>query len=181
MSTTAYECASRHRDEIGSATESVDVDAWYRQYGDSVLRRCLALTDDWSCALDLMQEVFLRAHRFKDSYRGEAKPLGWLYAITNRCFADSLRNKHRVDTQELVVFLREEEDGLEVALTRHALVASLLGRVPPEMRDIVIYRFFDDLQIAEIAKRLGINEKTVRRKLERFLKSARKILTRGRS
>ena len=159
---------------------SVDLDAWYRRYGESVFRRCLRLTGERAQASDLLQEVFLRAHRFQNSYRGEASPLTWLYTITSRCFVDTLRKKPRVDPEELAVFLREEQEGLEVTCARQALVGRLLARVPADVRDIVVHRYFDELEHSEIALRLGINEKTVRRKLERFLRSARKILEWGR-
>ena len=49
---------------------------------------------------------------------------------------------------------------------------------PEDVRDIVVLRYFDELELEEIAERQGINERTVRRKLEAFLEGARKILGR---
>lgn len=160
-------------------SESVDVGVWYRRYGEAVFRRCMRLAGDRARALDLTQEVFLRAHRFKDSYRGDASPLGWLFSITNRCFYDSLRKEERIDKRQLEAFLRDEQEGFEVAFSRHALVAKLLSRVPDDVRDIVVYRYFDELDLNEIASRLNVNERTVRRKLQRFFDDARKVLGRS--
>jgi RNA polymerase sigma-70 factor (ECF subfamily) len=178
MSSLAFRRAS----DPGETTRmegGVDVDGWYRRYGESVYRRCLRLTGDPARALDLVQEVFLRVHRFKDSYRGEARPLGWLYAIAHRCFVDSLRKEPPVDVEQLRAIVTQEEAGLQVAVERHDAVATVLSRLPEDVREIVILRYFDELEHEAIAARLGVNEKTVRRKLQRFLKSARKLLAWG--
>ena len=48
---------------------------------------CLRLTGDRESAADLAQEVFLKAFRYLESYRGESKFSTWLYSITrNHCF-----------------------------------------------------------------------------------------------
>ncbi len=163
----------------GKEHPPLDVGEWYRRFGEAVYRRCLRLSGDRARALDLTQEVFLRAHRFQASYRGESKPLAWLCAIANRCFFDTLRRKEPIDREELAAFIAAEGDeGIETVFTRHALVSKLLSRVDDDVRDIVVYRYFDELELEEIAARLDINERTVRRKLESFLEGARKILGR---
>ncbi len=62
---------------------------------------------------------------------------------------------------------------------RHELVAKLLARAPKDVRQIVVHRYFDELDYQQIADRLGINEKTVRRKLAKFLDFARKYARRA--
>jgi RNA polymerase sigma-70 factor (ECF subfamily) len=48
---------------------------------------CLRLTGDRESAADMAQEVFLKAFRYLDSYRGDAKFSTWLYSVTrNHCF-----------------------------------------------------------------------------------------------
>lgn len=48
---------------------------------------CLRLTGDRESAADLAQDVFVKAFRSLDSFRGESKFSTWLYAITrNHCF-----------------------------------------------------------------------------------------------
>ena len=154
----------------------IDVGVWYRTYGEAVFRRCLRFTGDRARALDLVQEVFLRAHRFKDSYRGESRPLAWLFAIANRCYFDTLRKKQPILREELGAFLEgESTESCEASFTRHAVVQKLLERVDDDLRDLVVYRYYDELDLDEIASRLGVNERTVRRKLEDFLEGARKV------
>jgi RNA polymerase sigma factor (sigma-70 family) len=123
-----------------------------------------------------MQEVFLRAHRYRKSFRGDSSPLAWLFTITDRCFFDLIRKKvEPVSNNEVENFIRDEHEGAEKVFLRHDLVAKLLARAPKDVRQIVIHRYFDELEHKQIAARLNINEKTVRRKLEKFLVTARKF------
>lgn len=157
----------------------VDVEAWYRRYGESVYRRCLRLTRSPTTALDVTQEVFLRAHRYGSSYRGEVSPLSWLLTIADRCSFDALRRGEPIDSDEVEAFVREEQEGVDVVFGRHDLVTKLLAHVADDVRRIVTLRYFDELNHDQIAERLGVNEKTVRRKLDGFMEQARKFVRRA--
>ena len=59
----------------------------FRRHQTRVALWCLRLTGDRESAADLAQEVFLKAFRYLDSYRGESKFSTWLYSIArNHCF-----------------------------------------------------------------------------------------------
>ncbi|HKP62623.1 MAG TPA: sigma-70 family RNA polymerase sigma factor [Polyangiales bacterium] len=154
----------------------MDIDGWYRRYGESVFRRCLRLCRDQTRASDLTQEVFLRAHRYRDSFRGDSSPMTWLFTLADRCFFDAVGKLRPPPTAaEVAVFLHAERDGVDEVFEQHDLVVRLLARTPEDVRAIVLHRYFDELDLASIAERLGINERTVRRKLERFLAQAERL------
>jgi RNA polymerase sigma-70 factor (ECF subfamily) len=140
-----------------------------------VHRRCLRLCRNEQQALDLVQEVFLRAHRFRDSYRGDASPLTWLFTLATHCFFDSLKQPLRIDAVEVEALLCQERDGFEESFASHDLIVRLLSRSDEEVRMIVMHRYFDELELETIAERLGRSERTVRRKLLRFLEGARRL------
>ena len=48
-----------------------------------------------SDADDALHEVFVRVHRYGDSYRGEA-PLAWLYRIADRQCFELLQKRKRI-------------------------------------------------------------------------------------
>ncbi len=52
-------------------------------------------------------------------------------------------------------------------------VAPLLAQLPPEDRQLLIWRFYDTLSQAEIAERLGVSQMSVSRKLTRLLGNLR--------
>lgn len=155
--------------------DAVDVNAWYQQYGEPVFRRCLRIVGEEPLAMDLMQETFLRAHKYRNSYRGPSA-LGWLLTIADRTSLTSLKSRPQVSTPEQVQrFMEAEADPhSKEPFVHHRLVAGLLQRADERTRAIVMHRYFDELELQEIADRLGVNERTVRRKLELFLDEARR-------
>jgi RNA polymerase sigma factor (sigma-70 family) len=157
----------------------MDIGSWYRKYGEAVHRRLLRLTRNPTLAWDLTQEVFLRAHRYRDSYQNQGSSLAWLMTIADRCFFDSKPKAELVGQEDFETFLRDEREGTDEVFSRQELVAKLLGRAPRDVRQIVVHRYFDELENEQIADRMGIHEKTVRRKLEKFLENARKFVRRS--
>ncbi len=152
---------------------AVDINGWYQQYGEPVFRRCMRIVGEESLAMDLMQETFLRAHKYQSSYRGPS-PLGWLLTIADRTSLTSLKSRPTVATpDEVQRFLETEADPKE-PFVHHRLVAALLARADDRTREIVMHRYFDELELQDIADRLNVNERTVRRKLELFLDEARR-------
>ena len=61
----------------------------FQRHHGRVALWCLRLTGDRESAVDLAQEVFLKAFRYLDSYRGDSKFSTWLYSIArNHCFTE---------------------------------------------------------------------------------------------
>ena len=58
----------------------------FRRYQTKVATWCGRLVRDPDRGMDLAQEVFLRAYRYRHTFRGHARVSTWLYAITrNHC------------------------------------------------------------------------------------------------
>jgi len=124
--------------------------------------------------MDLTQEVFLRAHRYRESYRGTGRPMAWLFTLADRCFFDAIDKSPPIPFDELKEFRERELAGFEHTFCDQDLVARLLTRCPEDVRAIVVHRYFDELDFEAIARKLSIDERTVRRKLQRFLERAQK-------
>jgi len=72
----------------------------FRRYQGKVRGWCARLTGDRERATDLTQEIFLKAFRHRDSYRGQSRFSTWLYAITrNHCL--NSRKRREFEPREL--------------------------------------------------------------------------------
>jgi RNA polymerase sigma-70 factor (ECF subfamily) len=61
---------------------------FHRRFQARVLAWCLRFTRNHARALDLSQEVFLRAWRHRATFRADSKPTTWLYVIArNHCLS----------------------------------------------------------------------------------------------
>jgi RNA polymerase sigma factor (sigma-70 family) len=172
-------------------TTGFDLDVWYRRFGEAVHRRAARVLRNSAAADDAVQETFLRAHRYRASYAGDAA-LPWLFAICDRVCFDALRRQQRVrvgdgdDVADVVDALRAlEGDNVDAAapppaagvrLEREQLVARAIAGVDEETKAILLHRYFDELDTVQIAQTLSISERTVRRRLAEFFARARRRL-----
>lgn len=165
----------------------------YDRHAAAVFRRCRALLGDEQAALDATQDVFLRALRQREAFRGEASPSTWLYRITTNLCLNRLRDQ-RGRSQRLDRAGQEGRDGLEVGdgalfggrggggaaeLDRRILVRSLLYTVDEETRQVVVAFFFDGMTHEEICAVVGLSRPTVAKRLEQFRQAALRALGRG--
>jgi len=170
---------------------SFDLDAWYRRFGEAVQRRARRIVKDDATAHDVVQETFLRAHRYRASYAG-GSGLVWLFTICDRVAFDVLKKRGRSDVMsddDLARLLAECDDSggegqmsrpppAGQRLERDQLVQRVLGGLDDETRQILVHRYFDDLDTAQIATALSTSERTVRRRLNDFFTRARQRVQR---
>jgi RNA polymerase sigma-70 factor, ECF subfamily len=83
------ELLSNYRAHAGSPEAGRWLNELFQRHHARVALWCLRLTGDRQSAADLAQEVFLKAFRYLDSYRGDSKFSTWLYSITrNHCYSE---------------------------------------------------------------------------------------------
>ena len=140
-------------------------------------------------AEDITQEVFLRAWRSIEEFRGDSGFSTWLFRITMNLCVDHARHKHaQPQTQPLVMGEEESERPLpDTAPTpEEHLDNSELGRelaaalevVSEEHRRIVLLGDVSGMSYTAIAEAQEISEGTVKSRLSRARIALRKVLLR---
>ena len=66
---------------------------FFRRYHTRVAGWCSRLVKDVERGMDLAQEVFLRAYRYRHTFRGDARISTWLYTITRNHCLNSIRRR----------------------------------------------------------------------------------------
>jgi RNA polymerase sigma-70 factor (ECF subfamily) len=131
-------------------------------------------------AEDVVQEAYLRALRYGDSFTG-SNPRAWLLTIVRNTYF-SMR-KGNIPSESAVQFDEEvhregEHAGPEAAMLKSAdtrIVNEALEELPVEYREMIVLREFEDLSYKEIARVSGAPVGTVMSRLAR----ARDQLTRA--
>ena len=137
-------------------------------------------------AADITQEVFLRAWRSIEDFRGDSGFSTWLFRITANLCVDFARHRQaQPQTQPLTGEDDAErpipdpaptpEEHLENSELGRELAAAL-GEVSEEHRRIVLLRDVSGLSYTEIAEVLEISEGTVKSRLSRARIALRTIL-----
>ena len=161
------------------ATEA-EVRVLYEQYGPILHNRCRRIMGNDEDAHDAVQETFARVIRNWDSFREEASPLTWMYRISTNWCLNQIRNRKNRQAKHHV----NREDILGAEHTEHAggsrddarVVRALLADTDEETQAIVIHLFFDELSRKEVGELMGISQPTLRKRIDHFMKRARRVL-----
>jgi RNA polymerase sigma-70 factor (ECF subfamily) len=149
-------------------------------------------------ASDVIQEVFLEAHRHFDRFQGmeEAELASWLRQILAARLAKLVRRYFRTQGRNLRL---ERELALNVdqssrildrgLIAAHSspsqsaarreqglILAEALGRLPEHYREVLILRHLEELTFPEIAGRLGRSLDSVKNLWARGLAQLREVL-----
>ncbi len=143
-----------------------------RRHQNRIFRHLLNLTGSREEALELSQEVFLKAWEALPGWRPEAQFHTWLYRIASNVAFDLLRRRQIVSYEALAEDYDAPTDaaGPEVRLQAKQSMTSLdaaLARLPVDQRQIVLLREVEGLSYEELAAALAIEPGTVKSKLAR--------------
>src|SRR4051812_1094944 len=154
---------------------SVDVPAavseLYRAHRLALLRTATFLCGDQSIGEDLVQEAFVALQRNWDGLRSSAAALAYL----RTCVVNGSRNVHRrasVMRRHLRVAEPETGPGADYALLvseEHREVLAALRTLPTRQREVLVLRYWSELDQAQIAAAMGISPGTVKSTASRAL------------
>lgn len=127
-------------------------------------------------ARDATQETFLSAFRNLRGFRGEAKVSSWLHRIAvNQCITRQRRAKVRSETgledeaekDPSVFALPMDVSPARTAeyLERSQAVRRAVCALPPDLRQVVVMKEFEELTFQEIADALSVPLSTVKSRL----------------
>jgi RNA polymerase sigma-70 factor (ECF subfamily) len=132
---------------------------------------------DRSAAEEVAQDVFLELHRNLESLQSPTHVVNWLRRVTAHRVIDRQR-KFRF-LAPLVEIVREPA---AADTQRDPMLAEVLGQLvaslPAKQRMVVILRFQEDLDVADIARTLDMPERRVRSHLQWSLALLREKLSR---
>ncbi len=142
----------------------------YDRHRQLVFRTALAITGDPDAAADLLQDVFLRLHRFADHVDCERPLEPWLYRMTAN-LAYTWVNRHRwlQPIEDVAEWLsgykrNQPQQAVEFNEESQQVEKAILG-LPLSHRVVVVMYYVNDLSIQEIAEVLDVPAGTVKSRL----------------
>lgn len=157
-------------------------------YENRIYSLALRSTGSEQDAADITQEVFLRAWKNLDSFRGDSSLSTWLYRVTSNLCVDFARKKAAegtptsIDDEESPAAdladasrMAQPEAAAENSELREELQFAL-AQLSEEHRRVVLLRDVAGMTYTDIARTLGLEEGTVKSRLARARASLRKIL-----
>jgi len=153
-------------DGLTTPALSPDFDALFRAERDGVYRTMLAFTGG---RVDIAEEATAEAFARAYARRGELRdPIAWIYRCAFRVATDEARrDRRRGDAVDVAI------PGASPGLV-DLIVA--LRRLSPRQRAAIVLRHVADLEMDEVAKRMGTATPTVRVHLHRGRMRLRELL-----
>jgi RNA polymerase sigma-70 factor (ECF subfamily) len=160
-------------------TGSSEFGALYNEHSRAIYYLALRLLSDPQKAEDATHDVFLKAFRKLDQFRGESSWRTWLYRIAiNHCrnLQQTWNERHMFSNADEVVFettAAKTDSPLRVLETKELgeRIQQALNGLPPEYRLLLLLVADEQLSYEEVAALTGQTADAVRGKLHRARKA----------
>ena len=157
-----------------------------RKYQGRVRGYCANSLINRSMADDAAQEIFLKAYRALDRFRGDASFSTWLFRIAVNHCKDCIRKSRRHLTDSLDELLEDNSSRAQASLQvsesvmipseQKDLLTVVLSRLKDEYREVLLLREHQGMSYAEIAQTCDTTIDSVKAKLRRARKEVAKIM-----
>jgi RNA polymerase sigma factor (sigma-70 family) len=140
----------------------------YRKYSPTLYWVCMRYTRSREDAEDMVQQVFVKAQKNLDRFRGQSGVYTWLYRIAvNECLELIRRRKFTAEgdpeeLQHLLPVFPEMEMDAKMDLQR------IMAETDPQTVEILFLLYMEGLTQEEVVETLGISRSMVYRKITAF-------------
>lgn len=146
----------------------LDVEALYRRYGHSVLRRARQILANDDDANDMVQEIFAGLVARPEQFDGRSAPSTFLYAVTTHACLARLRdrrNRLRLIDEHVAPWVSDIDRG---SIAARAAVQAVLAQLPDDEARAAVYYHLDGMSHAEVAEVMDCSPRHVGNLLSRI-------------
>jgi RNA polymerase sigma-70 factor (ECF subfamily) len=161
----------------------------YERYSSSVLSYLYRMLGSVEDVEAIAQEVFLRAYRFRATYRYPQRLSTWLFTITRNLAINQARRKKRSPIRNITELNLEgmdiSGDPYQVAAKATddlekqeeiARVLKALDDLPTDQKEVIVLGVFQDLSYGEMEEITGTKAVTLRSRMFHGLKKLAKMV-----
>jgi RNA polymerase sigma-70 factor (ECF subfamily) len=160
------------------AAAVLDIDALVREHQSMVFSMAYHFLHDRAAAEEVAQDVFLALHRHRAEIESPAHAVFWLRKVTAQRSIDETRRKGRRPQVALEAVAEPASAPAPGDPLLGELLRRLIATLPETPRIVMVMRYQEDLDPAEIAEILEMPVSTVKSHLQRSLALLREKLER---
>jgi len=127
-------------------------------------------------AEDMLQDVWLRIHRVRHTYRPGEPLLPWVFAIARCVRVDNYRKRHRISLREMGVDVLPEPPQRKDGTSDLPSFEELVGALPQSQCEVLTMLKVNGLSIEEVARATSSTAGAVKQKAHRAYERLRKLL-----
>lgn len=153
------------------------------KYKGPIFNLTYRMTGSYDDASDLAQETFIRAYKNLSRFNTEKKFFTWLYTISLNLIRNHLKKGKKVPLSDLAEDtdfpLRDNPSNPEHSLIREQRVRHLnmcLRRLPGDLKEALVLRFYQDLPFEDVSEVLGISLSAAKMRVYRGLEKLQALM-----
>jgi RNA polymerase sigma-70 factor, ECF subfamily len=137
------------------------VEELFGRHYERVARWCFRFTGDREAAADLAQEVFLKAHRHLDAFKGTSRFSTWLYSIArNESLNRFARKGPWMEAEDVLADVAALGPGPETLVERGSLARRVTEFLSTSLdqteRTVFTLHYGDDMTLDDITRLLSL-------------------------
>jgi len=157
-----------------------------RKYQQQIYDKAYSFTHNVEDAYDLSQEIFLKAFKAIHTFRGNSAFYTWLYQIAQNAGIDYIRKKKR---KNLILFdnttlTNRFKNKLQVQPIYQVekdeineQIKKAVNKLPKRQKQVFVLRYYENLNLKEIAEKLGLKVGSVKAHHFNAVRKLRKLLS----
>lgn len=145
---------------------------YMEEYGTGLLKLAYSYVKNWDTAEDLVQETFITVYSKFELFDQKSSVKTWIYRIAiNKCkdYLKSPKNRllHYYSTH-LNQFAKEKNLTDKLIESEESIaISDTLMNLPIKYREVLLFYYYEDLTVKEIAQLLHVTEANVKTRLLR--------------
>ena len=156
----------------------------FERHHRALFRYFVSMNSAREQAEDLVQDVFFRMLRYRESYDPAQSFTAWMYQIARNAGVDQVRKRRPAEVVDIDVLVERRAElvsalpGPEENASHHqdlALLRRAMGQLPDDKREILILSRFQGMKYEDIAEVLGCEVGTVKVRVYRAIRALEQI------
>ncbi len=158
-----------------------------QRYKNPLTNYVFRFLGDYEACVDVVQETMIKLYRYKDNYTQQAKFSTWIYTIAGNLARTEYRRKKRRSFFSISDYGEEHKtydipdesyrpDVMTDSGIKDEIIQKALLKVKEVYREVVILRDIQGLSYEEISEITGLNEGTVKSRINRGRAQLQKLL-----
>lgn len=155
----------------------------YERHKKWVFNFFMQMNSNRDLSEDLVQNVFMRMLKYKNTYNEESKFVTWMFQIARNVSHDHFRKNEKYRTTEdmdRVSYKLGQTDSIEQTIEQNEskrLLHTALQQLPTDKREVLVLSKLKELKYKEVGAIIGCSEDAARTKAHRALKDLKQIYT----
>jgi RNA polymerase sigma factor (sigma-70 family) len=137
--------------------------------------------NDAAISQDIVQTVFYRMIKYKESFTGQGEFRTWMYHIARNAIVDNYKKGNKIEYKDDITLIGDKipsgsnlEKDLEKKQSKE-MIHKALNYLSDDNKEIILLSKFQELSYKEIAEILDTNENNIKIKVHRALKQLKEI------